>query len=537
MMAFLKTYKAYFSIALLWLIVVLVVNPIGDFPLNDDWCYGKSVKTLQENGYLKLYNWGEMTLVGQVYYGYLFTKVFGFSFTVLRCSTLVLALLSFFGILKIFNVIGLSKQLSKVGLLLCMFNPIFLELSFTFMTDIPFYTITIYVCYFFIKHIKTQQTKYLIFAFLCAIVAYSIRQLAIVFPLVWCVFELLNHKPKIKNIIKSMFPLALFLIFSLIFNFLLKHFGIMQERYNSKLHLLLQKLLHIDKSQIIYSSSLFFTSLTYLGLFLSPVLVFEMKSIKAKKHHVFSVVYASFVMYLLHRYNYILPSLDNIWIDFGVGPFTLYNETAHFKTTPEPNLTKQFYYVLTAFGAYMSSVFFYPFLQNKAKITNHFSTHKTQLFCLVFIIVYLGPFLIVGVYDRYLLPLFPIAIVFVLYNFKPKWNLTLRVFTVGFIVVLTWFSVCATHDYLSWNRARWGIVNYLVKKQQVPLDKINGGAEFITWYHFSETEDEWWQKVKPIYVITADKTPNDNIVNTIEYDRWLPGNGELYLIYNKHLED
>jgi|SRR5215831_12123775 len=37
-----------FSITVIWAVMVILVNPIGDFPLNDDWAYGWSVKTLVE---------------------------------------------------------------------------------------------------------------------------------------------------------------------------------------------------------------------------------------------------------------------------------------------------------------------------------------------------------------------------------------------------------------------------------------------------------------------------------------------------------
>jgi hypothetical protein len=104
MISFLQKQRYQIGLLLFWVLLILIINPIGDFPLNDDWCYGKSVKTLYEEGYLKLYNWGEMTLVGHVFYGYLFTKVFGFSFTVLRCSTLLLAVLSSIGLFKIFRL-------------------------------------------------------------------------------------------------------------------------------------------------------------------------------------------------------------------------------------------------------------------------------------------------------------------------------------------------------------------------------------------------------------------------------------------------
>ena len=69
---------------LLWFVVIALINPVGDFPLNDDWCYAKSVKNYIETGELILYNWGEMTLVGQVFYGIwlFFYRIKNFNITV-----------------------------------------------------------------------------------------------------------------------------------------------------------------------------------------------------------------------------------------------------------------------------------------------------------------------------------------------------------------------------------------------------------------------------------------------------------------------
>ncbi|WP_034061040.1 glycosyltransferase family 39 protein [Lacinutrix jangbogonensis] len=535
MKGFLKKYQDPFAVILLWLLIIIIINPIGDFPLNDDWCYGKTVKTLYEDGYLKLYNWGEMTLVGHVYYGYLFTKIFGFSFTVLRYSTLLLAVLSSIGLLKIFRVIELPKTLGLFGVLLCVFNPVFLELSFTYMTDIPFYTLSVFVYYFFIKHIKTKVSKYLFFAFMFCVLAYTIRQLAIVYPLSFMLYSIAVGPFKLRPILKSILPFLLFFIFALLFDFTLSYFEISQERYNSKFYLLLNKLFHFNKSQLIYSTCLTLTSLAYLGFFLSPVLFFRLKTLPKNYIRIFVPIYTITSFYILYSYNYILPSLDNIWIDFGVGPFTLYYEDAHFTQTPKPLVSAYLYYILTLVGVIASSVILHDIYKTIRNLKQKVESNSIQTFTLVFAIVYVFPFLLVGVYDRYLLILYPLTIVFVLNNFKQNINTKNKIYAVPFLGLLMWFSVSATHDYLSWNRARWEVLNTLIDKG-VPTHKIYGGVEFITWYHYSDENKRFWEEVKPVYALVANKTINYNIVQTIKYSRWLPGKGELYLIYNKHLD-
>jgi len=71
----------------LWVTITILVNPIGDFPLNDDWAYGYSVKVLLEKGDFQLSGWAAPNLFSQVLWGALFCLPFGFSFTALRFST------------------------------------------------------------------------------------------------------------------------------------------------------------------------------------------------------------------------------------------------------------------------------------------------------------------------------------------------------------------------------------------------------------------------------------------------------------------
>src|SRR5262245_39140062 len=77
----------------IWVAAAVVVNPIGNFPLNDDWAYGFAVRNLVETGELRLSDWTATNLFAQVYWGAIFCFPFGFSFTALRLSTLSLGLI------------------------------------------------------------------------------------------------------------------------------------------------------------------------------------------------------------------------------------------------------------------------------------------------------------------------------------------------------------------------------------------------------------------------------------------------------------
>ena len=64
----------------IWILSAIWVNPIGEFPQNDDWAYAKTVKQLHETGQYELSDWAAPNSLTNVIWGYFFTFVFGFSF-------------------------------------------------------------------------------------------------------------------------------------------------------------------------------------------------------------------------------------------------------------------------------------------------------------------------------------------------------------------------------------------------------------------------------------------------------------------------
>ncbi|HLA86644.1 MAG TPA: hypothetical protein VJL10_01350, partial [Anaerolineales bacterium] len=61
----------------MWLLLVLFVNPVGKFPLNDDWSYARAVQSLVEHGHLELTGFTSMPLIAQALWGALFCLPFG----------------------------------------------------------------------------------------------------------------------------------------------------------------------------------------------------------------------------------------------------------------------------------------------------------------------------------------------------------------------------------------------------------------------------------------------------------------------------
>ena len=69
------------------------VKPLTDVPVIDDWVYAWSVEHLLKTGRLRVLEFSSVYPLAQILWGALFARVAGFSFGVLRLSTVVLAVL------------------------------------------------------------------------------------------------------------------------------------------------------------------------------------------------------------------------------------------------------------------------------------------------------------------------------------------------------------------------------------------------------------------------------------------------------------
>jgi hypothetical protein len=118
--------RPHAGIALLvgaWLALVLLANPTGSFPLNDDWSFSKAVENLVDHGRLAFTGWTSMTLVAQVLWGAAFCLPFGFSFLALRLSTVVLGAIGIVAAYALLRELGTARRIGLLGAAVIGLNP------------------------------------------------------------------------------------------------------------------------------------------------------------------------------------------------------------------------------------------------------------------------------------------------------------------------------------------------------------------------------------------------------------------------------
>lgn len=121
--------------ALFFALAALIVHPVVETGIIDDWSYVKTAQMLAQTGHLVYNGWATAMLGWQVYLGALFIKIFGFSFLVLRVQTILIAMGTAFLLQRCFVRCGITEWNATVATLMLIFSTLFFPLSMTFMTD------------------------------------------------------------------------------------------------------------------------------------------------------------------------------------------------------------------------------------------------------------------------------------------------------------------------------------------------------------------------------------------------------------------
>ncbi len=114
----------------------LIGRPYASMGIGDDGPYILVTKNLAATGHIVYNGWSAAMLAWQLYLGAAFIKLFGFSFTTVRMSTLLVAAMLAFVLQRTMVRAGICEWNATIGTLALVLSPLYLLLSVTFMSDI-----------------------------------------------------------------------------------------------------------------------------------------------------------------------------------------------------------------------------------------------------------------------------------------------------------------------------------------------------------------------------------------------------------------
>jgi len=114
----------------------LISHPFANMGISDDGPYIRVAQNVATTGHIAYNGWSAAMLIWQLYLGAAFIKLFGFSFTTVRSSTLLVSLALAFFLQRTLVRAGITERNATIGTLALVLSPLYLLLSVTFMSDI-----------------------------------------------------------------------------------------------------------------------------------------------------------------------------------------------------------------------------------------------------------------------------------------------------------------------------------------------------------------------------------------------------------------
>jgi 4-amino-4-deoxy-L-arabinose transferase-like glycosyltransferase len=123
--------------ASLFLLAAAAINPVLEMGVHDDWSYTHIAREFTTTGHFVYNGWTAAMLLPQLVWAAVFIKLFGFSFFVVRLSTVVLAVLLIPVLYCLGRDSGLPPPFATFATLLTMLSPLAMLEAVSFMSDVP----------------------------------------------------------------------------------------------------------------------------------------------------------------------------------------------------------------------------------------------------------------------------------------------------------------------------------------------------------------------------------------------------------------
>ncbi len=504
------------------LVSLALIGPWGNFPLNDDWLFSAVGKELAESGQFSLGGRPVApNLVGQVVLAAPWILVFGFSHTLLRVMTLVLAVILLYALDCLLRSADVAPPIRLGCLLVLLFNPIFLYSATTFMTEIHgYFPAMLGVTLWMAGRSRSDDERLISWSFAvpsAALIGWSFwtRQICVlVFPaLIASTIGLALLGRNRKRLARSMPVLAAAAAaFALV---IAAHmvWSAGSGRASATFSQLLPNLVRFDPAGWLLQTGVF---ITYMTAFFLPVLILvPLRGLGTARALlsggiVLSIVVASYWMVLrvgsadasfmspLHRG---FPFLGNIVNDTGIGPVTTGDVFMLDLERPRwnPAVWRAIHVVFVLLSALWG-----PVLLRCVSMLRR-GTGKLDREVLLFgLALSLGTFIVTvqaywfQVFDRYYFPSI-LGLMLVLGVVSAEARQRDRradrtpyrrplVFLLA-LAPLGFFTVAGLHDMFRWNEARWTLNTALLESGVSPLN-VHSGYEVEGWFAFDDHRAE-----------------------------------------------
>ena len=456
-----------------WVASALVVGVQGDFPLFDDWVYAQQVEELIRAGRLHAPVSSENFLLPQIAWAALVSLPAGFSFEALRVSTLFAAVGGTVAMHLLLVEVGASRRMALFGAFLLCANPLFVSLAFTFMSDVPTISLCVAALWAFARSERLDASRWFWLAMGLATLA-TINRLTAATVVAGIAVGHAAAVPGRARVLRAL--AAIVLAFAVLrgTETLLQWTTGVPGMYGYRGRLVITRLLHFADPQVAVQIAWAATrSALVLGWFCLPLFVLTRPRLSAAPMVGLLVLAA-----VLVGFDRPLPLMGNILYERGLGPVMV--------AGIEGDGPGWAWWALTAISVVGAAYVAEISLQTLRTLwrERHGSTEPAISALRVASLVSLWGLVLahapVNMFDRYLVAALPSLLVLAVLEWRTREDRLARVrwrAALGLLVVMGGFAVLATRDHMQWQRARWQVIQGVLR-QGVTASELDGGYEF-----------------------------------------------------------
>jgi hypothetical protein len=170
------------AIASIFAVSWFLVGAAANAPVIDDWVYAWSVEDFLKTARLHVLPFSAIYPLAQILWGALFARVAGFSFGVLRLSTVIASIAGCFAVYLTLREMECRLSTALLGAFAVALHPVYFALSFSFMTEVPFIALACWTIYFSVRAVRRDARWSFWAAAVCSLAAFLVRPVAIALP-------------------------------------------------------------------------------------------------------------------------------------------------------------------------------------------------------------------------------------------------------------------------------------------------------------------------------------------------------------------
>jgi hypothetical protein len=497
MRATVKSHLPAIACAATMLVCYFLIRPYAEIGICDDWSYVKTAQVLAQTGHIVYNGWAAAMLGWQAYFGALFIKLFGFSFTAIRFSTVIEAMATAFLLERICVRAGLSPRNATLATLTFVLSPLCLPWDFTFMTDVSGVLCVVVCLYMCLRAVQAESERsamaWISFAALLNAVDGTARQITWLGVLVMVPSTLWLLRRRRRVLIAG----GLSCIAGAAIVVAAMHWFARQP-YTVPSSMIPAS---FDRQSLRLLVGQCLSAVGQLALLALPVLLMFtacLRSWNRRKATVFTAAFLCFAlpgMVLIHSHNklaWLAPFLDdymtystlqrlNAIAAWGSHLAIACNAFCLFLTAAV------MLGILSLVTCFFADPLAHPSPQREP---DSISWQQLGIMLGPFSFAYLGPLAVRAMqgllYDRYLMPLFAVLLLVLVLYYQQRVNANLPWACILIIAIFGGFSVAATHDEFALFRGYAAAFNE-IRSTGAPATDIVGPWELQGWTEIEQT--------------------------------------------------